>query len=81
MSGLFDPGAPRRPTNVTLNSDLLAKARELGINLSRACERGLALEVARARAKAWAEENAEVIAAANEFVEKHGLPLAKHRQF
>jgi antitoxin CcdA len=81
MSDLFDPGAPRRPTNVTLNSDLLAKARELGINLSRACERGLALEVARARAKAWAEENAEVIAAANEFVEKHGLPLAKHRQF
>ena len=27
----------------------------------------------------WREENAEAIASVNEWVEKNGLPLAKHR--
>ena len=29
----------------------------------------------------WIEENAEAIRSSNEYVEKHGLPLAKYRQF
>ena len=29
----------------------------------------------------WLEENAEAIKSMNEWVEKNGLPLAKHRQF
>lgn len=29
----------------------------------------------------WIEENAEAIKSINEWVEKHGLPLAKYRQF
>ena len=36
----------RRPTNITLPDTLLREARELGINLSQACERGLAAAVA-----------------------------------
>jgi antitoxin CcdA len=81
MADLFDAGSPRKATNVTLNADLLAKAKALGVNLSRACERGLAEEVARAHAKAWSEKNADAIRAANEFVDRHGLPLARLRQF
>ncbi len=38
----FDSGARKRPTNVSLNEDLLAKAKELGINVSAAAEDGLA---------------------------------------
>ena len=38
-------GSSRRPTNVTLPDNLLREARALGINLSQACERGLAAEV------------------------------------
>lgn len=34
--------APRKPTNVSLDSLLLEEARTLGINISRACERSLA---------------------------------------
>ena len=29
----------------------------------------------------WQEENAEMIRSSNEYVEKHGLPLAKYRPF
>ena len=48
---MFDRDAPKRATNVSLNVDLLEKAKALGINVSQACERGLAQEVARLRAK------------------------------
>lgn len=78
---LFDAGAPRRPTNVTLNADLLDKARACGINVSRACEEGLAQELARARAEAWKRENREAVEAANAYVAAKGLPLAQHRRF
>jgi antitoxin CcdA len=78
---MFDRDAPKKATNVSLNSDLLAKAKEHGINVSRACERGLAEELARLRAKEWAEENRDAIRSANDFIEKHGLPLAKYRSF
>jgi antitoxin CcdA len=76
-----DERAPRRPTNVSLDSRLLQEAKALGINISRAAERGIEAEVSAARAKAWQEENRDAIDAANEYVEKHGLPLARYRQF
>ncbi|HZS82748.1 MAG TPA: type II toxin-antitoxin system CcdA family antitoxin [Stellaceae bacterium] len=73
--------APRRATNVTLNASLLDEARELGINISRACERGIAMQVAMERAARWRVENKEAIEASNAYVERHGLPLARFRQF
>lgn len=72
---------PRRPTNVTLAEPLLAEARALGVNLSQACERGLTAAVAEAKAQQWLAENRPAIAAWNEYVEQHGLPLAEFRQF
>jgi antitoxin CcdA len=73
--------APKQPTNVSLNKRLLREAKALGINVSRAAERGLALQIAEARAKAWKTENRAAIRAANDYIEKHGLPLARYRQF
>ena len=77
----FDPNAPKKATNVSLNSDLVEQARALNINLSRACERGIEVQIAEVRAKQWREENREAIAYANEHFEKHGLPLARFRRF
>lgn len=77
----FDASAPKRPTNVSLNSDLLEQAKTLGINVSRACERGLAEQIAELRDKRWLEENREAIESSNAYVEAHGLPLAKHRPY
>ena len=34
MIQLFDAQAPKKPANLSINSDLLAKARALNINLS-----------------------------------------------
>jgi antitoxin CcdA len=73
--------APRRATNVSLSSGLLDEARVLGINVSRACERGLALQIAEAQAERWLAENRQAIESSNAFVERHGLPLARYRQF
>ena len=73
--------APKTATNVSLNAELLDEAKKLGVNVSRACERGLALQIAEIRARRWLDENREAIDSSNAFVEKHGLPLAKHRQF
>jgi antitoxin CcdA len=68
-------------TNVTLPDALLHEARALKINLSQACARGLALEVAETKAAIWRQENADAMASWNEHVEHHGLPLAEFRSF
>ena len=73
--------SPRRATNVTLPERLLAEARELDVNVSQACERGLAAEVADIKARRWLEKNRAAMAAWNDYVEQHGLPLAEFRQF
>jgi antitoxin CcdA len=63
----------KRPTNVSIRSDLLAAAREAGVNLSATLERALADELAKGRRRRWREENREAIARCNEFVEEHGV--------
>lgn len=77
----MSPLAARRPTNLSLDSDLLLRARELKINVSRAAEEGIACAIRAERERLWQIENAKAIADANAFVEGRGLPLAKHRQF
>lgn len=72
---------PRKSTNVTLPSEVLDRARELGINLSRASERGVREEIQEAEARRWADDNAELVAAYSAMVERDGLPLAKYRTF
>ena len=72
---------PRRATNVTLPEALLREARDLNINVSQACERGLATEVSETKAQRWLRDNRAAMDAWNEHVEQHGLPLAGFRQF
>jgi antitoxin CcdA len=71
----------RRATNVSLSADIVAEARELDINLSQACERGLVETIADARKARWLEENREALESSNAWVAANGLPLAKYRLF
>jgi antitoxin CcdA len=71
----------RKPANLSLDSDLVPQARGLNINLSRAAEEGIERAVKAERERLWRLENAEAIRQEAEYVEKHGLPLAKYRQF
>jgi antitoxin CcdA len=73
--------SPRKATNVTLPEPLLREARELGVSLSHACERGLAAAVAEAQAQRWLQDNRDALKAWNEYIEQNGLPLAEYRQF
>lgn len=69
------------PTNVSLDSALVAEARELGVNISRAAALGLEQAVANARAERWLRENHSALESSNAYVEAHGLPLDALRQF
>lgn len=71
----------RRPSNLSLDADLVAEAKELDINLSRAAESGIARAVADEKARRWKIENAEAIRGWNEWVEKNGLPLEPYWPF
>ncbi len=69
----------RKPTNLSLDSALLAEARALDVNLSRAAESGIKAEVAKAAKAAWQEENRAALESSNDHVKEHGLPLDGHR--
>ena len=71
----------RKPANVSLPATLVAEATELGVNLSRACERGLAEAVSEARRPKWLEDNREAFEFWNRDIEENGLPLDEYRQF
>lgn len=72
---------PRKATNLTLDADAIAEAKELGINISAACEQGLVVAISKARGEKWLRENRAALDSFNAYVDKYGIPLAKYRQF
>ncbi len=81
MHRLFDENAPKKPTNLSVNSDLLEKTRALKINLSATLEQALRAKLAQADAEAWADENRAAVRAYNDFVEEHGCFGDGYREF
>jgi antitoxin CcdA len=81
MKTTYDISAPKKPTNLTLNSDLLSQARALDVNLSAVFEQALAQEVRRLRAQAWLAENQQAIKAYNADVDEAGTFSAGLRSF
>ena len=78
---LFDPTAPKKPTNVSINVELLQEARRLNLNLSQALEERLVELLREARRRRWLEENREALEDYNRFVERHGAFSDEVRQF
>ena len=74
-------GAPKKATNLSLNTKVLETARELGMNISQTVNTLLAEEVKRRYWEQWNERNKDAIDAYNARIAKHGLPLAKYRSF
>ncbi len=81
MPALYDPNAPKKAANLSVNSDLLAKTRALNINLSATLEQALKEQLAKREAERWAEENQAAIQAYNDFVEEHGCFGDEFREF
>lgn len=78
---LFDPDAPRKATNLSINADLLAQARALDLNLSRLLEERLTEAVREARRQNWLAENKEALADYNERITERGSFGDRSRRF
>lgn len=74
MKAAFDADAPKRPVNLSLNQDLVDKARQLTGNLSAEVEGLLADFVARQAAERneHAESLRRCARTANAFLERNG---------
>jgi len=71
----------REPHHLTVSEALIAEALALDLDVVVAAEQGIALAVKAEKERRWKIDNAEAIKASNDYVAKHGLPLAKYRMF
>jgi post-segregation antitoxin (ccd killing protein) len=53
MPEFYDLKAPKKPTNLSINSDLLLKARKSKINLSATLERALVQQLRQTEREKW----------------------------
>ena len=73
MNARTPVSALKRPTNLSINAELLDKARKLGVNLSQTLEDRLAEVVREAEARDWLKKNQRAIDAYNERVNREGV--------
>lgn len=78
---LFDHDAPKKSTNLSINSDLLRQAKEHRINLSQALEARLAEMLRDEKCRQWNEESKEAIKDYNRRVETQGTLCDGLRRF
>ena len=69
----YDAQAPKKPTNLTINSDLLQKAKVMNINLSATLEQALTQLLLQKEREHWLEENRQAITKYNDSVEQSGV--------
>ena len=81
MRQIYDINAPKKPANLSVNSDLLNEAKALKINLSATLEAALLNELKAARRELWLTANKEAIDTCNKLADIHGLFADKHRVF
>lgn len=81
MQRISNDNSPKKATNLSINKELLAEARDLKINLSATLEQALIEKVREEKQKKWLEENREAIQACNKLAEENGLFSDKYRIF
>jgi len=69
---LFDPKAAKQTVSITLNSDLYAKAKSLGINTSKVAEEALAAKYAQQSSEALVAELRRGLTAVENYADEHG---------
>lgn len=71
MKTIYDTSAPKKPTNVSINSELLRKAKEFDINLSATLEQALAEKVRQKQQELWLSANKSAIDDYNQYTEQN----------
>ena len=77
----FNAAAPKKPLNLSINSDLLKQAKALRLNLSQVFERQLIEVVRQAYRRQWLQENQAALKDYNRHIERNGVFSDKFRRF
>lgn len=81
MTMLYNLEAKKKATNLSINSDLLKKAKELNINISNSLEKTLIELIKEQEIKNWEIKNKISIDSYNKRVAKNGLFGDEMRSF
>ncbi len=81
VQAIYDKTAPKKATNLSINSSLLNKARSLDINLSSTLELALEDEIRKTTRQDWIKDNTTALENCNSLAEESGLFADKHRPF
>jgi antitoxin CcdA len=81
MNQILSTPVLKKPTNVSINSELLLKAKQLKINLSATLETALIEIVNTKQREAWKCENETAIKAYNQMIENEGVFSDELRSF
>lgn len=73
MNLMYNVNAPKKPTNLTINSDLVKKAKDEHINISLVVESALAEELRSHLEEQWKKENYDATIMYNKKIEEFGL--------
>lgn len=66
----------RRPVNMSIDTGIVAAAKEAGVNMSRVTEAALRVAIKIERERRWKDENREWIEAHNRWIDENGIPLS-----
>lgn len=69
---IFNPAAPKKSVNLSINADLLRQAKQININLSQTLEQHLVEIIRQAQRSQWLAENQGALDQYNRRIEKHG---------
>ncbi len=81
VENIFNISAPKKATNLSINSDLLRISRKFKINLSSTLEHALTELVKAKKRELWLIENQKAISSYNSHVEKNGTFSDEIRDF
>ena len=73
MTAIYNKNAKKKATNISINSDLLEKAKQYKINISANVEKTLEELIKQEEIKNWEKENKEAIESYNERIAKNGV--------
>ncbi len=81
MQTAFNPSAPKKAANLSINTDLLNQAKALQINLSSTLERALVEVIRDKQRQQWLQENRQSIEDYNQRIEAEGCFSDSFRSF
>lgn len=81
MTAYYNPNAPKKSANLSINSDLIHQAKTLKINLSKLLEEKLVQTIAAQKESLWLQANKEAIENYNERIAQNGTFSDRLRRF